>query len=241
MTTETNQSNTPLLTPNQITLLRFALTICLFVIWQTVDLAFFQKAFICVVFAVIFILDNVDGIVARKYSLVSLTGHYFDAAVDVITYFFLAFILLEEDVLSLFFIASMLVREVLVVYIKAYLAETGMHVATSPIAVVKCELIGVPLAFLYIVYSTEFVAQVVFISVLFIYFLTLRLWYGITKTQHVVLLLTALVPVLAYAAVDGDVSVANWYLYSYMFIAIVFSYVSAFGYFKLFIFSNKKR
>lgn len=241
MTTATNQANAPLLTPNQITLLRFALTIFLFVIWQTVDMALFQKTIICVVFAVIFILDNVDGIVARKYSLMSLAGHYFDAAVDVITYFFLAFILLEEGVLSLFFIALMLVREVLVVYIKAYLAETGLHVATSPIAVVKCELIGVPLAFLYVVYSTEIVTQTAFISVLFIYFLTLRLWYGITKTQHVVLLLSAFAPVLAYAAVGGDISVANWYLYSYMSIASVFSYVSAFGYFKLFISSNKAR
>ncbi|KOC90465.1 CDP-alcohol phosphatidyltransferase family protein [Winslowiella iniecta] len=238
MSVEYNQVKAPLLTPNQITLLRFVLTIILFVIWQSFSLSFLQKTIICVIFAAIFILDNIDGIVARKYSLMSLSGHYFDAAVDVITYFLLAFILQSEGILPGFFIALMLIREVFVVYIKAYLAETGMHVSTSSIAVVKCELIGIPMAFLYIIFTGESASQYLFISLIFIYFLTLKLWYEITNKQHMILILTALLPVLIYPAVDESVSVGNWYLYSYMLIAIVFSYFSAFGYFRLFLLKN---
>lgn len=239
MNIEQNQVKTPLLTPNQITMLRFVLTLVLFVIWLSFPLSFSLKTVICVIFAAIFILDNVDGIVARKYSLMSLSGHYFDAAVDVITYFLLAFILQSEGILPLFFIALMLVREVLVVYIKAYLAETGMHVATSPIAVVKCELIGVPMAFLFIIFAGGNVNQYIFISLIFIYFLTLRLWYEMTVKQHIILLVTALLPVLIYTVAGHSFTLAEWYLYSYMLIAIVFSYLSAFGYFKLFLSKNK--
>ncbi|CDL85814.1 hypothetical protein XCR1_2410006 [Xenorhabdus cabanillasii JM26] len=45
-------------------------------------------------------------------------------------------------------------------------------------------------------------------------------------------------PVLLYPAVTKYVSVSDWYVYSYMLIAIAFSYLSAFGYFKLVLSSN---
>ncbi len=233
MSTKSTTLKRPIMTPNQITLLRFVLTLVLFGVWLCVPLSWLQKAVICVVFAAIFILDNIDGIIARKYTLTSLSGHYFDAAVDVVTYFCLAFMLHAEGIVPLYFIALMLIREILVVYIKAYLAETGKHVATSPLAVVKCELIGVPFALLYIIFSGDSLTQYMTITMVLVYFTTLRLWYTITGRQQLLLLVTAVIPLLLYPAVRHFLSIAEWYLYSYMTIAALFSYVSALGYFNL--------
>ena len=220
------QSKCPIITPNQITFLRFILTVVLSIVWLNFSLSFMQKTIICVVFSTIFILDNVDGIIARKYSLTSLSGHYFDAAVDVITYFFLALILHDEGILPLYFVALMLTREVLVVYIKAYISETGKHVATSPLSVIKCELIGVPLALLYVIFSGGMFTQYVFISMILVYFSTIRLWYSITLKQQVLLLATAILPLSLYPVFGAHISVGDWYLYSYITIALTFSLIN---------------
>jgi phosphatidylglycerophosphate synthase len=76
---------TPLLTPNQITLSRLALTIILFSIWLTSDDPTIRLA-ICGGFIAIFVADAWDGVVARKYNLSSLIGIYLDPVVDVISY-----------------------------------------------------------------------------------------------------------------------------------------------------------
>ncbi len=55
----------PLLTPNQITLIRLAMVIPFFFLWFLVELEW-VRSIIVFIFVLIFVFDSVDGYIAQK-------------------------------------------------------------------------------------------------------------------------------------------------------------------------------
>ena len=76
----------PLFTPNQITTGRLVLVFPLFAAWFLLPDPMWRGS-IAALFGLIFIGDNWDGIIARRYQMTSTWGAYLDPVVDHITYF----------------------------------------------------------------------------------------------------------------------------------------------------------
>ncbi|WP_177418298.1 CDP-alcohol phosphatidyltransferase family protein [endosymbiont of Lamellibrachia barhami] len=97
----------PLLTPNQITVLRFLLIFPLLIGWfMTQDESI--RTWIAMAFALVFVGDCWDGIIAKRYDMRSVFGAYFDPIVDHISYFALLIMLIVDADISLWFLFVLL-------------------------------------------------------------------------------------------------------------------------------------
>ncbi len=141
----------PLLTPNQITTMRLFATLALFALWFSTD-QLVVRSLICVGFALIFIADAWDGLVARRHGLSTVFGIYFDPVVDQISYTALAILMVQAGLLPLWFLFVYLLVTSLAGFVKSVAAARDRVVSASILAKVKADLVSMPLAGLYFVH-----------------------------------------------------------------------------------------
>lgn len=114
------------LLPNLITLTRFFSAIYLFNNFTPED---FNSTVIIVIIAVIGLSDSLDGIVARKYNLVSKLGIILDPLTDRIVFIILLFWL--SSIVPQYLLYAVLIRESLVLIGSIYVLLTGIGINVS--------------------------------------------------------------------------------------------------------------
>ena len=115
-----------LLLPNLITLSRFFLSIFLFYNYIPENFNIYN---LIVIIAVIGISDSIDGIVARRYNLVSKLGIILDPLTDRVVFVILLFWL--SSIIPQNFIYAVLIREVLVLIGSIYVLLNGSKIEVS--------------------------------------------------------------------------------------------------------------
>ena len=115
-----------ILLPNLITLFRFFSVTYLFIYYEPDN---FNSYFLIVLIAVIGLSDSLDGIVARKFNLVSKLGIILDPLTDRIVFIILLFWL--SPVIPVNFIYAVLIREFLVLIGSIYVLITGSKINVS--------------------------------------------------------------------------------------------------------------
>jgi len=114
------------LLPNLITLSRFFLAIFLFYNYQPEN---FNVYVLVIIIALIGISDSIDGVVARKYNLVSKLGIILDPLTDRVVFIILLFWL--SSIIPQNFIYAVLTREVLVLIGSIYVLFRGSKIEVS--------------------------------------------------------------------------------------------------------------
>ena len=114
------------LAPNLITLFRFFTSIFLFLTYDISDFSVLELIFII---SLIGISDSLDGIVARKFNLVSKLGIILDPLTDRIV--FLILLVWLSPLIPLNFIYAVLAREILVLVGSIYVLFTGSEIKVS--------------------------------------------------------------------------------------------------------------
>ena len=114
------------LLPNLITLSRFFLAIYLFYNYQPEN---FNVYVLVIIIALIGISDSIDGVVARKYNLVSKLGIILDPLTDRVVFIILLFWL--SSIIPQNFIYAVLTREVLVLIGSIYVLLRGSKIEVS--------------------------------------------------------------------------------------------------------------
>ena len=115
-----------ILLPNLITLSRFFLAIFLFYNYLPEN---FNVYILVVIIAAIGLSDSIDGIVARKYNLVSKLGIVLDPLTDRVVFIILLFWL--SSIIPQNFIYAVLIREVLVLIGSIYVLLTSSKIEVS--------------------------------------------------------------------------------------------------------------
>ena len=114
------------LLPNLITLTRFFLSLYLFFNFTIDD---FTPYILILLIAAIGISDSLDGIVARRYNLVSKLGIILDPLTDRIV--FIILLIWLSPLIPQIYIYSVLVREFLVLIGSIYVLLTGSRINVS--------------------------------------------------------------------------------------------------------------
>ena len=165
-----------ILLPNLITLFRFLSAIYLFFYYEPDN---FNSYFLIVLIAVIGLSDSLDGIVARKFNLVSKLGIILDPLTDRIVFIILLFWL--SPLIPFNFIYAVLIREFLVLIGSIYVLITG-----SKINVSKKGKFGTVALFVLIclfVLNTEilvpFLNQLAIIVIIFYFYVAIEYLYNL--------------------------------------------------------------
>ena len=165
-----------ILLPNLITLFRFLSAIYLFFYYEPDN---FNSYFLIFLIAVIGISDSLDGIVARRFNLVSKLGIILDPLTDRIVFIILLFWL--SPVIPFNFIYAVLIREFLVLIGSIYVLITG-----SKINVSKKGKFGTVALFVLIclfVLNTEilvpFLNQLAIIVIIFYFYVAIEYLYNL--------------------------------------------------------------
>ncbi len=114
------------LLPNLITLSRFFISIYLFWNFESES---FDSYVLIIIIAIIGLSDSLDGIVARRYNLVSKLGIILDPLTDRVVFLVLLFWL--SSIIPQTFIFAILIREVLVLIGSIYVLLTGLKIEVS--------------------------------------------------------------------------------------------------------------
>ena len=115
-----------ILLPNLITLFRFFSVTYLFIYYEPDN---FNSYFLIALIALIGLSDSLDGIVARKFNLVSKLGIILDPLTDRIVFIILLFWL--SPLIPVNFIYAVLIREFLVLIGSIYVLITGSKINVS--------------------------------------------------------------------------------------------------------------
>ena len=114
------------LLPNLITLSRLIVVIFLFTSFNTFD---FNYISLIIIIAFIGLSDSLDGIVARRYNLVSKLGIILDPFTDRIV--FLLLLLWIKNLIPEYFLYGVIIREVLILIGSIYVLMTEKTVKVS--------------------------------------------------------------------------------------------------------------
>ena len=165
-----------ILLPNLITLFRFLSAIYLFFYYEPDN---FNSYFLIVLIAVIGLSDSLDGIVARKFNLVSKLGIILDPLTDRVVFIILLFWL--SSLIPINLIYAVLIREFLVLIGSIYVLITG-----SKINVSKKGKFGTVALFVLIclfVLNTEilvpFLNQLAIIVIIFYFYVAIEYLYNL--------------------------------------------------------------
>ncbi|MBF0382277.1 MAG: CDP-alcohol phosphatidyltransferase family protein [Magnetococcales bacterium] len=225
-----SENQSPLVTPNQITITRFLLIGPLFYAWfasESVNL----RIGICLVFILIFVADAWDGLIARKYNMGSVFGVYFDPIVDHISYFALSIMLINEGYLSLWFLFVIIARDLLVVFVKQYAGASRVVIKASFLAKVKADLVSVPLACLYIINVVEPQYQLYVVVAVGLYLLAFKFIFDPTPEHTVTLRGSVLALALVFFLRPDSIPLAQYYEQVYVIMAVFATVGSALLYF----------
>ena len=165
-----------ILLPNLITLFRFLSAIYLFFYYEPDN---FNSYFLIALIAVIGLSDSLDGIVARKFNLVSKLGIILDPLTDRVVFIILLFWL--SSLIPINLIYAVLIREFLVLIGSIYVLITG-----SKINVSKKGKFGTVALFVLIclfVLNTEilvpFLNQLAIIVIIFYFYVAIEYLYNL--------------------------------------------------------------
>ena len=165
-----------ILLPNLITLFRFLSAIYLFFYYEPDN---FNSYFLIALIAVIGVSDSLDGIVARKFNLVSKLGIILDPLTDRVVFIILLFWL--SSLIPINLIYAVLIREFLVLIGSIYVLITG-----SKINVSKKGKFGTVALFVLIclfVLNTEilvpFLNQLAIIVIIFYFYVAIEYLYNL--------------------------------------------------------------
>ncbi len=220
----------PLLTPNQITVLRFFLIFPLFIGWfATQDETI--RIWIALIFAAVFVGDCWDGIIAKRYDMRSVFGAYFDPIVDHISYFALCIMLIEAGYLSLWFLFVLLTRDLLVVFIKQFAGASNVVVSASIFAKVKTDLISVPLAGVYLIAVVPEAWQMADLLGVAAYLLTLPVFFDHSREHTLTTRITVMLLALLFWLRPEQIPLANYYEMLYIGLTLLLVVGSGLGYF----------
>ncbi len=220
----------PLLTPNQITVLRFFLIFPLFIGWfMTQDETI--RIGIALAFAAVFVGDCWDGIIAKRYDMRSVFGAYFDPIVDHISYFALCIMLIEAEHLSLWFLFVLLTRDLLVVFIKQFAGASNVVISASIFAKVKTDLISVPLAGVYLIAVVPEPWQMAVLLGVAAYLLTLPVFFEPSREHTLTTRITVLVLALLFWLRPDQTPLADYYEMLYTGLTLLLVVGSGIGYF----------
>ncbi len=114
------------LLPNLITLSRFFISIYLFFNYSTED---FTSYHLILIIALIGLSDSLDGIVARKFNLVSKLGIILDPFTDRVV--FIILLIWLSSLIPINLIYAILIREFLVLLGSIYVLKTGAKINVS--------------------------------------------------------------------------------------------------------------
>ena len=164
------------LLPNLITLSRFFISIYLF--WNF-DSESFDSYILIIIIAVIGLSDSLDGIVARRYNLVSKLGIILDPLTDRVVFLVLLFWL--SSIIPQTFIFAILIREVLVLIGSIYVLLTGSKIEVSK----KGKLATVSLFVLICLFvlntsiSVPFLEQLAIVVIIFYFYVAIEYLYNL--------------------------------------------------------------
>ena len=162
------------LPPNLITFFRLFASVYLFQIFHHLDI---NNYLLVIVIAVIGLSDSLDGIVARKFNMVSELGIILDPFVDR-TVFILLVIWLQDIFPNIFFIA-LIAREILVLLggIYVLLSKKPIEVSKKGKLATVFMFITICLYVLDISLSTGLINFIAFPVMIFYYFVALEYLY----------------------------------------------------------------
>ena len=165
-----------ILLPNLITLSRFFLSIFLFNNYIPEN---FNIYILVLIIAVIGISDSLDGIVARKYNLVSKLGIILDPLTDRVVFIILLFWL--SSIIPRNFIYAILIREVLVLIGSIYVLLTGAKIEVSKKGKFATVFLFVIIC-LYVLNSSltiPFISQLAIAVIIFYFYVAIEYLYNL--------------------------------------------------------------
>ena len=165
-----------ILLPNLITLSRFFLSIFLFNNYIPEN---FNIYILVLIIAVIGISDSLDGIVARKFNLVSKLGTILDPFTDRVVFIILLFWLnayVPSEILY-----SILIREMLVLIGSLYVLITGAKIQVSNKGKLGTVLLFITVC-LFIInssFTVPFLTQIAVLVIIFYFYVAIEYLYNL--------------------------------------------------------------
>ncbi len=164
------------LLPNLITLFRFFASLALF-FYFTPDS--FNTFTLVIIIALIGLSDSLDGIVARKFNLVSKLGTILDPFTDRVVFIILLFWLNIYIPRSIFY--SILIRELLVLLGSLYVLVTGAKIEVSNKGKVGTVLLFITVC-LFVINSSvniPFITQISILVIIFYFYVAIEYLYNL--------------------------------------------------------------
>lgn len=164
------------LLPNLITLFRFFTSLALF-FYFTPDS--FNTFTLVIIIALIGVSDSLDGIVARKFNLVSKLGTILDPFTDRVVFIILLFWLNIYIPRSIFY--SILIRELLVLLGSLYVLVTGAKIEVSNKGKVGTVLLFITVC-LFVINSSvniPFITQISILVIIFYFYVAIEYLYNL--------------------------------------------------------------
>ena len=164
------------LLPNLITLFRFFTSLALF-FYFTPDS--FNTFTLVIIIALIGLSDSLDGIVARKFNLVTKLGTILDPFTDRVVFIILLFWLNIYIPSSIFY--SILIRELLVLLGSLYVLVTGAKIEVSNKGKVGTVLLFITVC-LFVINSSvniPFITQISILVIIFYFYVAIEYLYNL--------------------------------------------------------------
>ena len=164
------------LLPNLITLSRFFLSLYLFFNYSAED---FTSYILILIIALIGLSDSLDGIVARKFNLVSKLGIILDPFTDRVV--FIILLIWLSSLIPINFIYAVLVREFLVLLGSIYVLKTGAKINVSKKGKFGTVSLFVLLC-LFVLNTTlflPFLNQLAFVVIIFYFYVAIEYLYNL--------------------------------------------------------------
>ncbi|NCW59322.1 MAG: CDP-alcohol phosphatidyltransferase family protein [Proteobacteria bacterium] len=164
------------LLPNLITLSRFFLSLYLFFNYSTEDL---NSYVLILIIAVIGLSDSLDGIVARKFNLVSKLGIILDPFTDRVV--FIILLIWLSSLIPINLIYAVLIREFLVLLGSIYVLKTGAKINVSKKGKFGTVALFVLLC-LFVLNTTIFLPyldQLAFVVIIFYFYVAIEYLYNL--------------------------------------------------------------
>jgi len=164
------------LLPNLITLSRFFLSLYLFFNYSTEDLTSYV---LILIIAVIGLSDSLDGIVARKFNLVSKLGIILDPFTDRVV--FIILLIWLSSLIPINLIYAVLIREFLVLLGSIYVLITGSKINVSKKGKFGTVALFVLLC-LFVLNTTislPFLDQLAFVVIIFYFYVAIEYLYNL--------------------------------------------------------------
>lgn len=164
------------LLPNLITLSRLIIVIYLFTTFYPYE---FNYITLIILIAVIGLSDSLDGIVARKFNLVSKLGIVLDPFTDRVV--FLLLLIWIRELIPLYFLYGIIIRETLILIGSVYVLITQKTVKVSNKGKVSTVLVFITIC-LYVLNTAitlPFLNTVTILIVLFYFYVAIEYLYNL--------------------------------------------------------------